>query len=142
MTKWLSGRRLPTLSGRGWRAGAVGIMLSWVVSTPFRPLSPPAVAAAVPAQSREDGRRYPESLDTLRVDAWLGNLHASAQLAQHLIARFEKSGQQEDLHEAIQWIARDWDQSGYPGHALVQHVVLRHCTRAVVRWHPLCESGE
>jgi hypothetical protein len=143
MNKSLSGP-LPRRFARGWRVGVVGILLTWVVSAPFRPLPPfgSGVAAAVPGQSLGDGRHHFDSLDPLRVDAWLGNLHASAELAQHLVARFEKSGQQEDLHEAFQWIARDWDQSGYPGHALVQHVFLRHCTRAVVRWHPLCVSGE
>lgn len=144
MNKSLSGRLLPRLLGRAWRVGVVGIILTWVVSTQFRPLSPlgSGAAAAVPGQSLEDGRRHFDSLDPLRVDAWLGNLHASAELAQHLVARFEASGQQEDLHEAFQWIARGWDQSGYPGPALVQHVVLGHCTRAVLRWHPLCVSGE
>lgn len=144
MNKSLSGRRLPRLFGRGFRVAVVGILLTWVVSFPFRPLSlsGAGVAATVPGLSQEDRRRQFDSLDSLRIDAWLGNLQASAELAQHLVARFEKSGQQEDLHEAIQWIARDWDQSGYPGHALVQHVFLQHCTRAVVRWHPLCVSGE
>lgn len=144
MNKSLLGRRLPRLLGRGWRVGVAGIILTGIVNSPIRPLSPigSGVAAAVPGQSLEDGRRHFDSLDPLRVDAWLGNLHASAELAQHLVARFERSGRQEDLHEAFQWIARDWDQSGYPGHALIQHVFLRHCPRAVVQWHPLCVSGE
>lgn len=144
MHKSLPGRLVPGLYGHGCRVGIVGIILSWVVSTPFRPLPPPAsgVAAAIPAQSMEDGRHHFDNLDPLRMDAGFGNLHASAELANLLVARFEVSGRQEDLHEAFQWIARDWDQPGYPGDALVQHIVLRHCPRAVLRWHPLCVSGE
>jgi hypothetical protein len=144
MNKWLPGRRFRRLYGHGWRVGIVSIILTWVASTPFRPLPPQgsAVAAAVPGPSLEDRRHHFDKLDPLRIDAWLGNMHASAELAQLLVARFEVSGQQEDLHEALQWIARDWDQSGYPGYALVQHVVLRHCPRSVLRWHPLCVSGE
>ena len=97
----------------------------------------PPVAA--PVRLQQD---LPESLDPLRVDALQGNVEASVGLAQLLLDRFDRTGEQDNLYEAFQWIARDWDQSGYPGPALVQHVVLRHCTRAVLRWHPLCVSGE
>ena len=110
---------------------------------PDVPAHAPARPAAAPRHAVDDGATIAfDNLDPVRMHAMQGNVHASAELAGRLIARFDRSGRPDDLHEGFQWIARDWDQPDFPGDALVQHVVARHCHRAVLRWHLLCATGE
>ena len=84
----------------------------------------------------------PDALDPLRIDALQGNLDASAELAQRLIDRFEQTREQEDLYEAFQWIARDWDQREFLRTDIIQRAVTHHCGGPVLRWHWLCVAGE
>ena len=64
------------------------------------------------------------------------------ELAQRLIDRFEQTGDRENLYEAFQWIARDWDQVAFARSDAVQRVVARHCHGRVMAWHWICVHGE
>jgi hypothetical protein len=97
----------------------------------------PSVPAPAPP---EPGSRDP--LDAIRMDAMQGNVDASAELAQRLIDRFEQTGNQENLYEAFQWIARDWDQREFLRTDVIQRAVAHHCDGPVLRWHWLCVAGE
>ena len=97
---------------------------------------PTPVSASAPP---EVGSR--DALDPLRVDALAGNIDASAVLAQRLMQRFEQTGEQEDLYEAFQWIARDWDEVAFLRSDVIQRAVA-YCDGPVLRWHWLCVEGE
>lgn len=94
---------------------------------------------AVPVRLQQD---LPESLDPLRVDALQGNVDASVGLAQLLLDRFDRTGEQDNLYEAFQWIARDWDQVEFLRSDVIQRAVVDHCDGPVLRWHWLCVAGE
>lgn len=83
-----------------------------------------------------------DSIARLRVDAAMGSTDASAALAARLLDRFERDGRRDDLFEAVQWTARDWDETPYLRSGILQRVVQRHCDDAVLRWHWLCVGGE
>ena len=68
-------------------------------------------------------------------------LDASAELAQELMDRFDTTGKPENLYEAFQWIARDWDQREFLRSDIIQRAV-QHCNGPVLRWHWLCVAGE
>ena len=99
--------------------------------------SKPHAAAAVRLQPDP-----PEGLDPLRVDALQGSVDASVQLAQLLLDRFDRTGEQDNLYEAFQWIARDWDQVEFLRGDVIQRAVVDHCDGPVLRWHWLCVAGE
>ena len=82
-----------------------------------------------------------DPLDAIRMDALRGNLDASAELAQELMDRFDTTGKPENLYEAFQWIARDWDQREFLRSDIIQRAV-QHCDGPVLRWHWLCVAGE
>jgi hypothetical protein len=101
-----------------------------------------AVHRQAPAAASARAQPAPRSaLDPLRVDALAGNTDASAELAQRLLTRFERTGEQEDLYEAFQWIARDWDDVAFLRSDLIQRAV-EHCDGPVLQWHWLCVDGE
>ena len=100
------------------------------------PVTAPPRAAALP------GGWQRESLDLLRIDAALGDSEASAALVRRLLDRFEQDGGRDDLHEAVHWTARDWDQPAYLRGEVVQRLVRFHCRDAVLQWHWLCVQGE
>jgi hypothetical protein len=83
-----------------------------------------------------------ESLDALRIEALQGDVDASEELAQRLLDRFEKTGEEHNLYEAFQWIARDWDQVEFLRTDVIQRAVANHCDGPVLRWHWLCVAGE
>lgn len=82
------------------------------------------------------------TLEELRGSALLGSLDASAALASRLLDRYERSGDRADLHEALQWIARDWDQAPYLRTDIANRVVSGHCDRAALKSHWLCRYGD
>jgi hypothetical protein len=84
----------------------------------------------------------PDRLQDLRESASLGDVQASSELAHRLLDRFEVAGDKADLHEALQWIARDWDRQAFLRRGAVDRVVVGHCERAVLRWYWLCDGGE
>lgn len=138
---WL-GRRFEELFGPVLLAAVAGFAAG-ASSSPRGAAPVPALSGAAPHHAVDDAAASTfDDFAPLRMEALQGNLYASAELASQLVARFERSGHPDDLHEGFQWIARDWDQPGFPGEALVQHIVLHHCHRAVLRWHLLCSVGE
>jgi hypothetical protein len=83
-----------------------------------------------------------DELDLLRADAVLGNSDASAELAVRLLDRFDADGDKDALYEAVQWIARDWDQPAYVRSTVIDRMVASHCDRPVLQWHWLCGGGD
>jgi hypothetical protein len=84
----------------------------------------------------------PEALDELRAQAVLGSSLASGELASRLLDRFDAAGSKDDLYEAVQWIARDWDRRGYVQTAIIDRMVMQHCEHPVLKWHWLCGGGD
>ena len=129
-----------------WRDPLAALVLASLVATTvsrgvaFRPADvhdqPPAI---IPVRSASGAR---DPLDALRMDALMGNDTASVELVRQLIDRYEGAGEQDDLHEAFHWMARDWDQPGFMNAGVVQRAMLHHCRHPVLRWHWLCVPGE
>lgn len=83
-----------------------------------------------------------DAFEELRWHAALGNPDASGELATRLLDRFDAGSDKDDLYEAVQWIARDWDQPGYVRAGIVDRMVGQHCDRPVLKWHWLCGGGD
>ncbi len=94
--------------------------------------SPPATAAA--AQE--------SALAQLRDAAAIGDTEASAELAGRLLDRFERTGDRGHLHEAMQWIARDWEHERVVRATVADRVLSRHCERRALQRHWLCTGGD
>lgn len=100
-----------------------------------------APVAAAPVQRTAPPPRA-ETFDHLRAQASLGDVEASGELVALLMARFEREGERDDLHEAMQWLARDWDQPAFVRSHLLDRLLERHCGDKVLRWHWLCSGGD
>lgn len=118
---------VPSTSGRAATAAQAD-----VVAAPLPPAGPADDLTPIAG----------DSIARLRVDAAMGSTDASAALAARLLDRFERDGRRDDLFEAVQWTARDWDETPYLRSGILQRVVQRHCDDAVLRWHWLCVGGE
>jgi len=102
-----------------------------------------AVAAATSSQplSSAAWKGAQPSLAELREEAAFDGA-VRGQLAQRLLDRFEAGGDKADLHEALHWIARDWDQQALLRSGPVNRTLVGHCARAVLQWYWLCDGGE
>jgi hypothetical protein len=78
----------------------------------------------------------------LRMSAAMGNVEASRDLTAMLLEYSRRTGNPEALHEAVQWIDRDWDTPEFLASNLVNTFVQGHCHKPVVRWHVLCNTSE
>jgi len=126
-------------------AGAFVLVLGFTLALTASPGSFGA-AHAIHRQAPVSASARPQpvpraALEPLRMDALAGNIDASAELAQRLIDRLERTGDQDDLFEAFQWIARDWDEVAFLRSDVIQRAVA-HCDGPVLRWHWLCVEGE
>jgi hypothetical protein len=81
------------------------------------------------------------SLEDLRDDAAFGDLQARGTLANRLLDRFEARGEAADLDEAMQWIARDWDQQALQP-ATANRMLAGYCTRRVLRGMWVCGGAD
>jgi hypothetical protein len=119
---------------------AVLAILTAVPSTPDATTAL-AGAPAAPARTAHDGAtRAP--LDALRWSAAQGDADASVELAARLLDAYERGGPRDDLHEAMQWLVRDWQEPSVLRSPVLQRVVHRHCQDNVLQWHWLCTQGE
>lgn len=100
-----------------------------------------AQATSAPQLPYAGWKRDQPSLDALRDEAAF-DASARAVLARRLLDRFEAEGDKADLHEALRWIARDWDRQALLRVGPVNRAVLGHCERAVLRWYWICDGGE
>lgn len=94
--------------------------------------APPATAIAAPDPA----------LAQLRDFAMLGDTDASGELASRLLDRFERTGDRGHLHEAMHWIARDWEHERVVRANLADRVLSRHCARPALQRHWLCTGGD
>ena len=81
-------------------------------------------------------------MDTLRVDAAMGNSGARIQLAIGLLDQYDRTGDKDPLYEAVQWLDRDWYAPGEEQQRLLARVYDQYCDGKVLRWHPLCILAE
>jgi hypothetical protein len=81
-------------------------------------------------------------LAQLREHAALGDTDASGELARRLLDRFERTGDRGHLHEAMQWIARDWEHEPVARATVADRVLSRHCERPALQRHWLCTGGD
>jgi len=103
----------------------------------------PALTAARPADPvRSVLRTGPlGTLDDLRNDAALDHQARSA-LARRLLDRFEAVGDRAALHEALRWIARDWDEQALLRGGPVNRIVVGDCARPGLQRHWACDGGD
>ena len=94
--------------------------------------APPAAASAAPESA----------LAQLRDFAALGDTDASGELATRLLDRFERTGDRGHLHEAMHWIARDWEHERVVRADMADRVLSRHCIRPALQRHWLCTGGD
>jgi hypothetical protein len=82
------------------------------------------------------------ALAQLRDSAAIGDTDASGELAIRLLDRFERTGDRGHLHEAMQWIARDWEHERVVRVTQADRVLSRHCARPALQRHWLCTGGD
>lgn len=82
------------------------------------------------------------ALAQLRDFAMLGDTDASGELASRLLDRFERTGERGHLHEAMHWIARDWEHERLVRANVADRVLSRHCARPALQRHWLCTGGD
>ncbi len=82
------------------------------------------------------------ALAQLRDAAAIGDTDASGELAGRLLDRFERTGDRGHLHEAMQWIARDWEHERVVRATVADRVLSRHCERRALQRHWLCTGGD
>ncbi len=81
-------------------------------------------------------------LDELRADASVGRPYAALDLISALLTRYETSGDQEALFEAMLVLDREWDQPQVLASDVIDRVVRKHCpTERLLRRFWLCDPG-
>lgn len=82
------------------------------------------------------------TIEELRAGAVQGSHDASTALASRLLDRYESAGDPADLHEAMQWIARDWDEARFVRSDVANLVTSGHCVRKALKTHWLCRPAD
>ncbi len=106
----------------------------------FEPWPDSDASAAV--QSLQSDTAAEGDLDTLRHAAAMGDTVSGLQLVQDLVARYETSGGNDYLYEAMLWIDRFHSSDLIAHSPLIGHLASTRCTHQVVRYHWLCEKAE
>ncbi|NNU42283.1 hypothetical protein [Ramlibacter montanisoli] len=123
------------------RGAALCLLLS--LATQAGAYAPAATAMRIKFAPQASASAAPESaLAQLREFAVLGDTDASGELATRLLDRFERTGDRRHLHEAMQWIARDWEHERVVRADLADRVLSRHCARPALQRHWLCTGGD
>lgn len=123
------------------RSAALCLLLS--LATPAGAHAPAATAMRIKFTPPADASAAPEAaLAQLRDFAALGDTDASGELAIRLLDRFERTGDRGHLHEAMHWIARDWEHERVVRADLADRVLSRHCARPALQRHWLCTGGD
>jgi hypothetical protein len=105
----------------------------------------PAAGQALDTELPERVRALAASnatLDELRASAAQGNAEASTALTSRLLDRYENTGNSGDLHEAMEWIARDWDETRFRRSDEANLVTSGHCVRKALKTHWLCRPED
>jgi hypothetical protein len=79
-------------------------------------------------------------LDAMRGEAATGSLFSTQLLGAALMDRYEKSGDADDLYEAMVWADRGWEHFGDT--VLIERLAGNYCRQRVIRWHWFCNVGE
>ncbi|HEX7891334.1 MAG TPA: hypothetical protein VF522_18415 [Ramlibacter sp.] len=82
------------------------------------------------------------TIDELRASAVQGNPEASTALASRLLDRYENTGDRTDLDEAMEWIARDWEETHFRRSDVANLVTSGHCVRKALKTHWLCRPED
>lgn len=102
---------------------------------------PDSDASATAQQSQPDTAAE-DDLDTLRHAAAMGDTVSGLQLVQDLVNRYETSGGDDYLYEAMLWIDRFHSSDLIAHSPVIGHLASTRCTHRVVRYHWLCEKAE
>jgi len=129
-----------------WLAGGLCMLAIALAFALAGPSSMHAAASHVRVDARASAAARPisdrSSLDPLREDAALNRPQASQMLVTTLLDRYDRSGDADDLVEAMQWFDRDWGTDNQSWPSVTTRIYARYCDHRMLRWHWLCLAGE